>query len=612
MRTRHMQKPVSAVIAAGLLALVLTAHAVGAGPAAGVPSREMESLERGVVVLRTGPGSVFVSWRMLGTDADNIGFNLYRQTDDDAAVRLNERPLVGGTNFTDESADLSRRNAYFVRAVIDGGEAIASPAAVLPAEAPVRRYLELPLRPVPRTYVHLAWVGDLDGDGEYDFVVDRLGLDHPDWRPHLEAYKRDGTFLWSVDMGPLSRNDKGTRWNAGAATISHGHNDGATVFDLDGDGRAEVITVAARGTVFGDGNSVEEGDDVQQYVCVLDGLTGAEKARAPIPRDLAADGPVAGHMGIMYLDGKRPSVVFKAKNRRADGSFNLMTNTWTLEDGQLKHIWKWVRTDPNLDDFHQIRIVDVDSDGRDELCDGSFVIDDNGTLLYDLPGVVHGDRFHIGDLDPARPGLEGFGVQQNNRSRLHLYYYDARTGEMLRTHYGDAVADIGRGIAADIDPKHPGYEYWAFSGIFNAATGEKLADEPNRPWPNFRIWWDGDPLSEVLNREFVEKWDPDVKKSRRLLNARVDGAIDSWRDAPVFYGDIIGDWREEVIYEHEDRGRLLIYTTTIPSDLRLYTLPHNPTYRAGMTVKGYMQSHMVDFYLGHGMAAPPKPNVDAP
>lgn len=573
-----------------------------------IPPRVMENLGRGVVAINRGQ-DVFVSWRLLGTEPNDLAFNLYRASGKEPAKKLNDRPLIAGTCFVDSSVDLTVDNTYTVRAVHNGVEQPDSVPFTLPANTPARSYLEIPLRKLTyETNTHFTWVGDLDGDGEYDFVVDRLPKDATITKK-IEAYRRDGSFLWSLDLGPLSLNPTGVRWNAGASTISHGHNDGVTVYDLDLDGKAEVITIAARGTVFGDGKVLEaQTDDVQQYICVLDGMTGAEKARAEVPRDFASDGPVAGHFGVMYLDGQRPSIVFKAKNRASDGHFNLMVNTWTLENGQLKHNWKWVRTErESVSDYHQIRIVDVNQDGTDELCDGAYVLDNHGKLLYSLKGVIHGDRFHIGDLDPDRPGLEGFGVQQRNPNKLHLYYYDAATGEILRTHYGNELADIGRGTTGDIDPRYRGYEYWAFDGVYNAPTGQKVSE--TAPWPNFRIWWDGDALSENLNREQITKWNPETGKSDVLLRANLDGAQREWREAPTFYGDILGDWREEVIFEHADGSKLMIYTTPIPTDIRLYTLPHNPEYRASMTVKGYMQSHMVDYYLGEGMNPPSVPHI---
>ena len=609
MESRHPACPaVVQRILHGGAALVLSLAVTAPLLAAPAP-RLMEPLGRGVVAMPVDDDKVFVSWRLLGTEPQDIGFNVYRQSGGGEPTKLNEQPITESTNFVDEGADLSKDVTYSVRAVVDGKEQEAGKAHTVEAGTKANGYLSIPLEGLPTHYVHLAWVGDLTGDGEYDYVVDRLPTeDTQDKRQYLDAYASDGTFLWRVDFGPRSINESGSRWNSPPAVISNGHNDGVTVYDLDSDGRSEVIIKSAQGVTFGDGKAVEEGDDLQQFISVLDGRTGAEVARSPIPNPFPDYGPVAGHMGIMYLDGVHPGIVFKAKNRIPDGPFNLVVSAWDFRDGELTPKWTYAPSEAPAN-FHQIRIVDVDGDGRDELADGGYVLDDDGSVLYVLEGVVHGDRFHIGDLDPDREGLEGFGVQQNNPSKLHLYYYDANTGEILRTHFGDEPADIGRGTAGDIDPRHHGYEYWAFSGIYNAPTGEKLADEPNRPWPNFRIWWDGDVLSENLNREIVEKWNPQTQETERLLTASRQGAVDSWRDAAPFYGDIIGDWREEVLFEKEDHSELMIFTTTIPTDVRLYTLPHNPTYRAGMTVKGYMQSHMIDYYLGEGMETPPAPNI---
>jgi autotransporter-associated beta strand protein len=579
--------------------------ALMASPAADAP-RQMENLGRGVVAVRSSATEVLVSWRLLGYEPQDLPFNVYRSTGDGPAQRLNAEPLTGGTNLVDATADPSAPNSYFVRPVINGIELAASVMYTLPANAPVRPYLTFPLQSAPDTYVHLIWVGDLDGDGEYDFIVSRLPLNSG--RQFIDAYRRDGAFLWRVDFGPNSVNPDNIE--PPAAAINAGHNDGVTVYDLDSDGRAEVVIKSANGVVFGDGRTLVAGDNVTQFISVLDGLTGAERARAPVPADYITDGPVAGHFGVAYLDGVKPSFIFKAKNRVGNGGFNLFIAAWDFDGTNLTQRWKWLRGDQNCPDDHQIRIVDVDRDGRDEICDGGYVLDDDGSLLYTLgpQGVIHGDRFHIADLDPDRPGLEGFAIQQNNPSGLLYFIYDAADGTILRRHFG-GIEDTARGTAADISAPHRGYEYWSFHGIHEIKSGELISPDPQRPWPNFRIWWDGDVMSENLNREFVEKWDPSTGGVIRLLTASEDGALDSWRDAAQFYGDIIGDWREEVVFENSAHTALLIYTTPIPSETRLYTLPHNPEYRACFTVKGYLQSNMVDYYLGDGMAPPPPPNI---
>lgn len=552
--------------------------------------RKMENLGRGLVAVRSNANQVFVSWRMSGTDQENITFKLYRDG--------NLVTATSATNFVDT---ISSNGNYYVCPVIDGQEQKASMSVGVQTQP----YLGIPLQPIGDYYVHLAWVGDLDGDGEYDFVVDR----NPNFEgvsAKLDAYRRDGTFLWRVDTGPNGINRDGIY--PGSAAISNGHNDGITVYDLDNDGQAEVILKTANGVVFGDGTVLEDGDDDAQFISVLNGMTGAEEARAPVPQDYIAYGPVQGHFGIMYCDGVNPSFVFKAKNRRPDKAFNLMDIVYDYVNGELVQRWKWNRGSTNAPDFHQIRIIDIDGDGRDELCDGGHVIDDDGSFLYTIPGVVHGDRFHITDFDPDRPGLEGYCIQQDNSSGLAWVYYDAKDGSVIRQQILDEAVDLARGTAADIDPRYRGLEFWTFTdGIYTAQSDKPILSD--YPWPNFKIWWDGDVLAELLNRERIDKWNYTSSTESRLLTASDYGAVDSWRDAAQFHGDIIGDWREEVIFENSDHSEIMIFTTTIPTQTRLYTLPHNPGYRACMTVKGYMQSNLVDYYLGDGMTTPSAPNI---
>jgi hypothetical protein len=572
----------------------------------------MERLGRGVVAIHQGGGKVFVSWRLLGTEPSDLAFNVYRAYGTAAPTKLNGSPLTAGTNYEDSGVNFTEPVAYAVRAVAGGVEQPPSAAFTLPANAPTRSYLSIPLRDAGDSYVHFVWVGDLDGDGEFDYVVDRIP-NVAGQSPKVDAYRRDGTFLWRVDLGPNGTNLDNIE--GGPAAISNGHWDGVTVYDLDSDGRAEVIIKTARGTVLGDGATVQGANDSEQFLTVVEGTTGKERAKILVPQDYASDGPLQSHLGIGYLDGRYPSLVFKAKNRIGSGDFNLVVAAYDFRNNALTQRWKWLRGTNNAPDNHQIRIVDIDQDGRDEIFDGGYVLGHDGKMLYSLAtsGVVHGDRFHIGDLDPDRPGLEGFTIQQNNPSGLLYAYFDARTGALLRS-YSGAVEDTARGTVADIDPRYRGYEYWSFHGLHTvqATSNTALVDEPNTPWPNFRIWWDGDTLSELLNQNWIGKWNhlSPNRNVQRLLSAGSDGATNSWRDAAQFYGDVLGDWREEVVFEHGDHSQIMIYTTTIPSSERLYTLAHNPEYRNCLTVKGYLQSHMLDYYLGSGMSPPPRPNIE--
>jgi len=573
--------------------------------------RWMENLDRGVVAVKQSNTSAFISWRILGTDPQDIAFNIYRKTGNGSMQKLNSEPVTGGTNWVDNNNNLSQDNSYYVEPIVNGQTWKHSLAYILKGDAHIGQYLKIPLKAVgigqiTDWYVHFTWVGDLDGDGEYDFVVDRNPSAGGSVK--VDAYLRDGRFLWRADTGPNGEDLNGIE--GGPTAISNGHWDGVTVYDLNNDGKAEVVIKTANNFVFGDGKVLRHSNNNDQFLSVLSGMTGAELARIQLPADYKSDGPLQTHMGIAYLDGVNPSIIVKAKNRIGNGGFNLLIAAYSFLDGTLKKQWQWNRNNTTANDFHQIRTLDIDGDGKDEICDGGYVIDDNGRFLYAIPGIIHGDRFHISDFDPSRPGLEGFGIQQNNPGKLATYYYDAATGNVLRTHYTSDVVDAARGVAADVDPTRPGYEYWSFYGMHNAATGQLVDDGSDTPWPNFKIWWDGDLLSENLNRELVEKWNHDSKTCcTRLLSANRDGAVKTWRDAPTFYGDILGDWREEIIWEHYNRQELLIFTTIAPTNHRLYTLAHNPAYRLSFTYKGYMQPGYVDYYLGEGMSVPPAPNI---
>ncbi|MGN9911537.1 carbohydrate-binding protein [Phytohabitans sp. LJ34] len=574
--------------------------------------RRMESLGRGVVAVRSGTNQVLVSWRLLGLDPAGIGFNVYRSTGGGAETRLNPAVLTGGTNYVDSTANLAQANTYRVRPVVGGAEQAPSGAFTLTANHATEPVVRVPIR--GGGAVKFVWVGDLDGDGEYDYVLDRQTSPQT-----IEAYRSNGQFLWSVDMGPNSTNQDNIE--GGSSTIDIGHNDGVTVYDLDSDGRAEVAVRIANGVRFGNGVTYNGlSDNTRQAIAILDGMTGAARATAAVPTDYLSDGPLYARFGVGHLDGVNPSLVAYMKNRIGSGDFNLMFTAWRFTGGALSMQWKFLRGNQNLPDGHNTRIVDVDGDGRDEIAEIGFVLNGNGTLRYSLAprGIIHGDRFHITKMDPNRPGLQGYGVQQVNPSGLRDYYYDATTGNMIWQHVESGTADVGRGMAGDVDPRFPGMEVWAFSGLYNAPTNQLTQSNTTlQPWPQLGLWWDGDITMELLNDGKIEKWNPTAPTGTgsvpRLVSTWNYGAVDASQGVqPTFYGDILGDWREEVVYTNAAFNELIVFTTNQPSTTRLYTLAHNPAYRNAMTLKGYMQSHHVDYFLGSGMATPPRPAITYP
>lgn len=551
---------------------------------------QTDNAQRGLVAVPSGQEGIFVSWRLLASDSEDVGFNLYRSNEDEKDVKVNEKLITEGTNFLDKNADLSKKNLYYVDAVNPKQLSLKSVALVddntSPKAVAAAQTTAMTVNLRNGAEIHFAWIGDLDGDGDYDYIIDRL-----DWSSgcKIEAYTNDGDFLWDVDYGPNSSNMNNI--SPGSATIDVGHWDGVTVADLNGDGQAEVITKVADGVRLGDGFVWNGGNANNQWLVILDGATGGWMADARIPDDYISAGPVACQLGV----GNGNEIFMHAKNRNSNGSFNIINACYTF-NGSLN--LKWQRNG-GIAEGHQIRVVDVNEDGVDDMAHIGYVLNgSNGSILYRLDGIIHGDRFHIGKFDPNRPGLQGYGVQQDSWNNIVEYYYDASNGQILWTHAGGY--DNGRGNAADIDPRYDGYEVWSFEGIFNGPTNTRITNEPDRPWPNFRIWWDGDNGSELYDNGDIEAWDYNNNWTVNLEKISDYGATGSYRGAPLFYGDFLGDWREEVILRNSSNNQLIILTTTIPTSISRPSPMEDRYYRNDLTVKGYMQSHHTSYYIGEG------------
>ena len=240
--------------------LLLFGASVHAGPYL------MEKIGRGLVAIRTTPTEVYVGWRMLGIEPSSIGFNLYRSVNGGTAAKLNSTPITATTNYIDSAADGTSSYSYFVRPVVNDVEQAPSASFTVPALGPAQQYISVPLQLPPGgtvpgggsyTYnANDASVADLDGDGEYEIV---LKWDPSNSRDNastgysgnalLDAYKLNGTRLWRIDLGRNIR--------AGA------HYTQFMVYDLDGDGKAEIACKTADGTVDGIGNVI--GDPNADY-----------------------------------------------------------------------------------------------------------------------------------------------------------------------------------------------------------------------------------------------------------------------------------------------------------------------------------------------------------
>lgn len=624
--------------------------------------RQMEDLGRGTVAVRISSSEVLVSWRMLGTDPEDVVFNLYRSQGDGAAVKVNGSPLTVTTDYVDTPPSLSVSNSYHVRPVIDGVEQAPGAAFTLPGNQPLPRdhqnniapYLSVPLD-VPAggttpggSYTYApndAGVGDLDGDGELEII---LKWDPSNSRDNahsghtgpvvLDAYELNGTRLWRIDLGRNIR--------AGA------HYTQFMVYDLDGDGRAELACKTAPGTVDGLGNNVIMGSDDPdvvytnsdgrilagpEYLTVFDGLTGAELATTNyvVPRHPANPlNPSSSQLdavwgdgygnrvdrflaGVAYLDGIRPSLVM------CRGYYTRSTlAAWDWRDDQLTLRWLFDSADGTPGNAayagqgnHQLSVADVDADGKDEIIYGACSIDDDGTGLY-TTGYHHGDALHVSDMDPDRSGIEVWDVHESGPTVARAgELRDARTGELI---YGiPSSDDVGRGLAAHIDGRHVGYQMWSSrtSGTLDR-FGAQVSG--SRPSINFVVWWDDDLQRELLDNAggdgantSLEKWTGNGT-TRILSPYSVNGYggarnNNGTKSNPCLSGDILGDWREEFICRNVDNDELMIFVTPHPARHRMRTLLHDAQYRVALAWQNtaYNQPPHPSFYLGAGMSDPP-------
>ena len=596
--------------------------------------RLMERLDRGVVAVQSGE-DVFVSWRLLATEPQTIGFHVYRQDDAGRPRRLTEEPLTAGTNFSDSSGGTTDTTTYFVRSIVGGVEGDASKAVSVWRDG----YKEFPIQLAEGYRAGDCSIADLDGDGQYEIVLHQVKNPRDNSHtgitgtPILDAYEFDGTHMWRIDLGVNIREGE--------------HYTQFMVYDLDGDGKAEIAcktadgTIDAKGTVIGDETKDYRNLDERsrrfgrvlqgpEFFTVFSGETGAIlKTVDYVPGRDPIDGwgGIGGNGGndsygnrcdrflacVAYLDGERPSVVMC---RGVYGRIVMVA--WDWRDNELTQRWVFDSgiSYPPYDDAskfsgmggHSLSVADVDADGRDEIVYQAMVVDDDGTGLYST-GLRHGDAMHISDMDPSRPGLEVFTVQENEGRTVRFNtpgaaMRDAGTGELLWGH--SPGVDVGAGLAADIDPRHPGFEAWGGPGGLRNISGESIGRAPRST--SYAIWWDGDLLRELTGRGgWIMKWDWDEERSIPIHRTSGRGAP----RGPNLIGDIVGDWREEMIMASPDGRSLRIYTTTIPTDHRIYTLMQDPQYRLSIAWQNvvYNKPPHTSFYLGHNMPDPPIPAI---
>ncbi|WP_433005395.1 rhamnogalacturonan lyase [Kribbella sp. CA-294648] len=559
-----------------------------------------EQLNRGVISVHTGKGNR-VSWRQLADDPAGTSFNVYRN-----GIKVNKAPVSGATSFVDTGAPAGAK--YVVRAATNGVERAAKFAAeesltlnAVSGEAGIMASSrDVPLQipaggrtPSGESYTYVAndtSVGDLDGDGQYEIVLkwdptNAKDNSHAGYtgNVYLDAYKLNGTRLWRIDLGRNIR--------AGA------HYTQFQVFDYDGDGRAEVAVKTADGTRSGTGQVIGNASANHrnssgyiltgpEFLSVFRGTDGGVLATAnyqPPRGNVSSWGDNYGNRvdrflaATAYLDGTRPSIIM------ARGYYTRsVIAAWDYRNGALTQRWIF---DSNTAGSqwagkgnHNLSIADVDADGRDEVMYGSMAIDDNGRGLWQN-NTHHGDAYHVSDFIPSRPGLEVFKPSEWTSEPTH-WMGDARTGQIIWS-APSCGCDNGRAVAADIWAGNRGAEAWSASvgGLRSATTGGQVA--ARKPGSiNFVIWWDGDAQRELLNGTQISKYG--TSGDTRLLTGSGVVSNNGTKSTPALSADILGDWREEVIWRTSDNRALRIYSTTDSTTITRPSLMQDRQYRVAV------------------------------
>lgn len=580
--------------------------------------RKTDQLDRGLVAIKTTNG-VYCSWRIMGEEYYDVTYNLYRD-----GVKIAEKLNV--SNFTDASG--SESSKYIVRAVVNGSEQDASKDASVWSQ----KWLEITPDhgSLTSTYVpNDACCADVDGDGELEIL---MKFDNQSWAATdyqkagyngeyfiIEVYKLNGQKLWWIDLGPNMADFQNNEQNIVA-------------YDWDEDGRAEAVMRASDGTVIhmADGTEYVIGDKTKNYLAAtstgqwfvhqgdeylvyMNGETGKpyQVMEYPLKRledgetDLnAAWGDGYGHrstkhfFGAPCLDGRKASIFLARGIYTRHKMVALDVNPTTHE---LTERWRWNCNTPGspwyAQGYHNFAVADVDWDGRDEICFGSMVIDDNGKGLS-TTGLGHGDAQHHGDFNPYIHGHEIYACNEDEPANN---YRDATTSKIY--YRMTDTADDGRCMAGNFTNDYPGaMAFSAHDEPISCVTANHIDGlTKNGVSDNFRIYWDGDLLEETQNYSNGKNSAVGIYKYGQGEIERLTGSMtnNDTKGTPCYQGDILGDWREEVITRTKDNN-IRIYTTTIPTEWHIPTLWHDHQYRQAMVWQmcGYNQPPHVSYFLG--------------
>ena len=595
-------------------------------------------------------GKVLVTWRMLPGDDAETAFDLYRTIGTGQEKRI-ASGVKKATCFQDATASKTADNTY--RLTYAGSDETLSTFTLTRAQVSAAQpYISIPLRDTKDVYADTKKIvytandvsmGDLDGDGEFEIVVKRLqsvkdasgnivsdgsGASYSQqdclYAVIWDAYKLDGTFLWRIKGGP---------------GIILGNSSAFAIADFDGDGCAEMAIRTCEGTVFGDGQEIPDtnGDGKIDYrtwgnlnssspgwvdhynsagpefISIIDGKTGRELAR-----DNFIDRATSSSWGDNYWkrassfrvgvgcfdETGLPSVVFgRGVYARS------VIEAWDWRDGQLTRRWRFDTTDGGrgkdgkrhstyaAQGNHSLNVADLDGDGLDEVMYGSMAVDDDGIGLWNT-GLGHGDANHVGKFLPEREGLQMFHCLETGKTMVALH--DARDGKVIWKKDASSDNDMGRCLVGDFLPQYPGCEFFYYQGNYIQQDGTEttINTKGQKGGCGMAIWFDGSLSRQLIEDNIIHS----PANGRTFTMYRYNETfINGTKSNPSWYGDLVGDWREEVILPDQSRVQdLKIFSTWYPTTHKFPWLMADHTYWLSALNEniGYNQPTNLGYYLG--------------
>ena len=604
-------------------------------------------------------GKILVSWRMLPGESWNTAFDLYRRgISTSRKTKINTAPITKATCFQDPMAN--PQTGYIYQLTYAGQTDVIAQCTIQTERVKDGLpYVSIPLKSTedvfdPKVCVYTAndvSVGDLDGDGIYDIVVKRLQsrvdadgnvtsdgtgagyqIRECPYPVIWDAYKLDGTFLWRIK---------------GGTGIMLGNSSSFAVVDFDGDGCAEMAIRTVEGTVFGDGTEIGDvdGDGKTDYrtwgnqntsspgwvdhycsagpefLSIIDGRTGAELARTNyIPRETSESWgdnywkrANSHRIGVGCFDetGLPSVVVGRGVYART------VIEAWDWRDGQLTRRFHFDSsapggTDTNKDGKpnsaytgqgnHSLNVADLDGDGVDEIMYGSMALDNDGYGLWSTR-LGHGDANHVGKFLPDREGLQVWHCLEGGTTMVAMH--DAKDGKTIWNKVSSTANDCGRCMVADIDPSSPGCEFWWAGSNAHSATGQDLGYKPSSC--NAGIWFDGSLSRQLLDANTIQS----PAHGRTFTMYRYsESFINGSKSNPSWYGDLVGDWREEVIVPDGTKlVDLKVFSTWYPTEHKFPYLMSDHTYLMSCLNEniGYNQPTNLGWYLGSDLKSDDEP-----